>query len=257
MTVIFKFFSYLLGASIQIPFRFHRIKTILKLHWSLLLLFGAYLYYLSDVDWSHQWVKIIGLCLLMILSIFIHELGHAFTFVYGFDIEVQHIMLMCLGGATIPSQEPTKKGAEAIVALVGPMMNFILGGILAFLYLAIEDESTRVFVFLLMISNVALAVFNLIPIYPLDGGRAFRSIMNICCSPMISISIAAVIAIPGGIGVIIFGIYIEDVLSVITGLLIILVVILEWWRVRKNIPLNEVHQEQQIELLTEIPDESI
>ncbi len=141
--------STVLGASISIPFRFHKIRTVLKIHWSVLLLFGAYLWYLQNVDWTYKWLKIIAICFLMLLSLLVHELGHAITFIYAYDIEVTQVLLMALGGATVPTVEPTKKGSEAVTAVVGPAMNLILAGLLAILYILITDVTAKFFVSLL------------------------------------------------------------------------------------------------------------
>ena len=85
------------------------MKTTLKLHWSLLLLVAAYCWYLRDVDWSYKWLKIITLSVIIIISIFLHELGHAVAFVYAYDIQVNEIVLIALGGATVPAREPTER----------------------------------------------------------------------------------------------------------------------------------------------------
>lgn len=237
------FTTKVLGFSINIPFRLFSLRTTLKLHWSLLLLVVAYLYYLRDAVWDYKWIKIICLSIIIIASIFLHELGHAVTFYYGYNIEIKEILLMCLGGATVPTHETTTKGSEAITAIVGPIVNFIIAGFFAVLTLLVTNEEAKFFIALIMISNLLLAVFNLLPVYPLDGGRVLRSLMGLCCSQVTATTIAGIVAIPGGIAILALGAWLKDALVIITGILIIVAVAIEIWRVRQ--PVEPVDEEAQ------------
>jgi Zn-dependent protease len=239
--LVCNFVTRLLGLSLNIPFRLFSLRTTLKLHWSLSLLIVAYLYYLRDAAWDYKWIKILSLSIIIIASIFLHELGHAVTFYYGYNIEIKEIFLMCLGGATVPSKEPTSKGSEAITAIVGPIVNFIIAGLFAILTLVTTNEEAKFFIALIMVSNLLLAVFNLLPVYPLDGGRVLRSLMSLCCTQITATTVTGVIAIPGGLAILALGAWLKDALVIITGILIIVAVAIEIWRVRQ--PAEPVDEE--------------
>jgi Zn-dependent protease len=107
----------------------------------------------------------------------LHELGHSFVAVsYGYEIE--SITLWLLGGIAKPAERPSEWVHELWIAVAGPAVNIVIaGGCL--LALAVTPPADVV-VFLLTylgILNVGLAVFNMIPAFPLDGGRVLRALL--------------------------------------------------------------------------------
>ncbi len=112
-------------------------------------------------------------------SILFHELAHAFT-ARREKVEVLEIALHPFGGLTRMRHEPETPRAEFLIAVAGPAASFLLAIGFAVL-MAISnrigtDALTPVFL-LLFAGNALLAVFNLFPGYPLDGGRVLRSIL--------------------------------------------------------------------------------
>lgn len=111
-------------------------------------------------------------------SVLLHELSHAFV---GNSLgeEVKRITLFIFGGMAHLSGEPRSPGAEFKIAAVGPATSIALGG----LFLALEQLGGAIGVGDLWVAmlgylgriNIALAVFNLLPGYPLDGGRLLRA----------------------------------------------------------------------------------
>ncbi len=126
--------------------------------------------------------------LALFLCVVLHEFGHALT-ARRFGIETKDITLYPIGGIASLEKMPDKPMQELLVALAGPAVNLVIAGIL-WIYLTtsgqIPDISTMgdahdmsqiPFWWGLFIANIVLAVFNLIPAFPMDGGRALRAIL--------------------------------------------------------------------------------
>jgi Zn-dependent protease len=113
------------------------------------------------------------------LSIFGHELAHALAArIEG--IETREIVLHPFGGVARMQREPDNPRAEFRIAIAGPATSFLLG--ILFLIGAFASETAGVkigtaLLFLLFFGNILLAVFNLFPGYPLDGGRVLRAFL--------------------------------------------------------------------------------
>ncbi len=112
-------------------------------------------------------------------SIVLHELGHS-VIARFYKIPVKSITLFALGGVAHISRDATRPVAELLMALAGPFMSLLIGG--AFIgawFLFGAGDSSAVDAVLLGLGgmNIVLAIFNLIPLFPMDGGRVFRSIV--------------------------------------------------------------------------------
>lgn len=114
--------------------------------------------------------------LLLTFSILFHEFGHAIVAVRS-NLLIERIHLYLFGGMAELKHRPIFPKQELLVALSGPFASFLLAIIFYLISTQLPPSSTLtrlVFSFLVQI-NVLLAVFNLIPIFPLDGGRALRA----------------------------------------------------------------------------------
>ena len=111
------------------------------------------------------------------LSIVIHELGHSII-ARKYKLKVKRITLFIFGGVAEISKEPPKSLAEFWIAIAGPITSFILAMIFYLLekVFAANEYLFASFHYLALI-NFILAVFNLIPGFPLDGGRVLRAIV--------------------------------------------------------------------------------
>ncbi len=136
-------------------------------------------------------------------SVIVHELGHAVVArLYG--VEVREIRLWFLGGVAQFDDMPKQRGAEAVVAIVGPIVSFAIGLGLLRLAPALTGSSA---IFMLVgyvgITNVALALFNLIPAIPMDGGRVLRSLLALVLpkerATLVSTTISGVMAVALGL----------------------------------------------------------
>jgi Zn-dependent protease len=109
------------------------------------------------------------------ISVLLHELGHSFI-AKRFNIKVKKITLFIFGGMAEIREEPPSAWSEFWIALGGPLVSFALSGIFYFLH-QISPSQSPLWVMLsyLAFINFILAIFNLIPGFPLDGGRIFRA----------------------------------------------------------------------------------
>lgn len=117
----------------------------------------------------------VGFALALFASVLLHELGHVLV-AQRMGVSVRSITLMMLGGVSEMGPIPEKPYAEFKVAIVGPLVSLALGGGLLFLRDRVDSATVELFCFWLGRVNVALGVFNLLPAFPLDGGRVFRSL---------------------------------------------------------------------------------
>ena len=118
--------------------------------------------------------------LALAVSITLHELGHALT-ARAFGYQTRDITLSLLGGCASLIGMPRKASQEFLTALAGPLVSFLLAGIgwAAARFLPIENAwlwGVLAYVFWM---NLILGAFNLLPGFPMDGGRIFRSALRI------------------------------------------------------------------------------
>ncbi len=113
----------------------------------------------------------------LFISVLLHELAHSVVAI-RFKIPVKEIVLFIFGGVALMEDEAPSPKAEFTVAIAGPIMSFTLGilfGIIAIVYP--RDDLLNGFINYLMVINFIIATFNLVPAFPLDGGRILRSIV--------------------------------------------------------------------------------
>jgi Zn-dependent protease len=110
-------------------------------------------------------------------SVLLHELGHS-VLALRYKIPVRSITLFIFGGIAQITREPPYAMAEFWIAIAGPLVNFVLAGILAVLQFVVGGSAELLgMVKYLTYINLTLGLFNLIPGFPLDGGRVFRAII--------------------------------------------------------------------------------
>lgn len=138
-----------------------------------------------------------GLFLIFVLfaSVVLHELGHSLV-ARAYRIPVRDIVLLPIGGVASIAGMPRYAHQELLIALAGPAVSFALGfGALVVVLLTQsalpEDDplSANLFVKLMLI-NIGLGTFNLVPAFPMDGGRVLRSFLALCFSHQLATTIA-------------------------------------------------------------------
>ena len=121
----------------------------------------------------------VGIGLFMILSVAIHELAHTIA-ALAFGASVDHIALTLWGGHTQYSGGRLRSWHSIVISVVGPLSNAVLGAGAALADPLVRDGSAAAaFLFFASTLNYALAIFNLLPGLPMDGGRALEGLLTV------------------------------------------------------------------------------
>lgn len=158
---------------------------------SLLALMGLFIFYsgrdfvtrplFSDTP-SAAWVAAAAATVVFIASILAHEVGHAVTSLDR-GVEVRSITLFLLGGVTESLGEPRSARDEIVIVGIGPLISLLLAAGFGLAVRALPDFSAAELIAgYLAWLNGAMAVFNLVPGYPLDGGRLLRAVLWLATS---------------------------------------------------------------------------
>ncbi|MFL5663614.1 MAG: site-2 protease family protein [Ktedonobacteraceae bacterium] len=163
-------------AGINIDINFSWIIILVLLTWSLATGWFSVLY----PGWSTAtyWLVSLISALLLFVSVLLHELAHSLVARMR-GLSVKSITLFIFGGVSNIEQEPTSPGIEFQMAFVGPLVSLLIGGIAYLLSLPLRGFNSPLTAILsyLAVTNVLIGIFNLIPGFPLDGGRVLRSII--------------------------------------------------------------------------------
>jgi len=169
--------SWRIGRIAGIPIRVH-------LTLALLLVWIAVSYSVGGVGLIGTFAGVL-LVVILFAIITIHELGHALM-AKRFGVRTREILLLPIGGMANLENMPERPSHELAIALVGPAINVVIAGLLwvglelsgSDLDLGTATSLGNTFVTQLLWINVALALFNLIPAFPMDGGRALRALLS-------------------------------------------------------------------------------
>ena len=170
-----------MGASLRLG-RVFGIPIEVNISWILVFLLLTYLLAGQFDDprlrWSstQRWSVAMITVVLFFLSVLAHELSHS-VMALSKGIPVRGITLFIFGGVSRLDREPQRPLTEFVVALVGPLLSLVLAVILgaAWYLMGRGDSAVEVVLLLLAWTNLSLGVFNLVPGYPLDGGRLLRA----------------------------------------------------------------------------------
>jgi Zn-dependent protease len=126
---------------------------------------------------AEYWIVGAVTAILMFVSVLLHELGHSVVAMH-YKIPVRNITLFIFGGVAQIASEPPFALAEFWIAIAGPIVSFALAGAFGLLQIAFAGFSPLLALAkYLALINGTLGLFNLIPGFPLDGGRVFRAIL--------------------------------------------------------------------------------
>lgn len=176
-------FKYMFSGSWQIA----RIKGIpVRLHFSWFVVFGLITWALAtryfpmvapELPMATNWLRGAVAAVLLFVSVLIHELSHSFVARY-YKLPITSITLFIFGGVAQMKQEPSSPRVELQMALAGPLSSYALAIIFLIIYkLALPFPGLKAIAFYLFQINLILATFNLIPGFPMDGGRVLRALL--------------------------------------------------------------------------------
>lgn len=156
-----------------------RISGIkIRMHWSFLIL-PAIVYFSALMGGSGIAAAITSVVFVIAIfaCVLLHELGHAFA-ARGFGVGTKDILLLPIGGVASLESIPEKPLQELWIAVAGPLVNVAIAILLYFgLQFLVVPEFAAAFLSQLAFVNLLLVAFNMIPAFPMDGGRVLRSVL--------------------------------------------------------------------------------
>ncbi len=214
--------SYQLGVFAGIP---------VKVHWSfgLLVLFFMYVI-VNSAESTNEIIYTFLLFIILFVCVILHEFGHALTGKY-FKVGTRDIIISPIGGVARLEKLPKAPREELLIAIAGPLVNVVIASLcfiglfssLGITAIDIDPETARVdtaakFFKTIFYINVVLFLFNLIPAFPMDGGRILRALLSFKLSRTRSTMIASTIGKIFALFFIGYGLYIGHyVLAFIGG----------------------------------------
>lgn len=169
-----------------------------RVHWSfvLILAYGAFAYSSGAANVLIGALYGILVILLLFVCVTLHEFGHALVAKY-YKVNVPHITLLPIGGVASLERMPDKPLQEFLIAIAGPLVNFVIAVLLFPLLLLLRGFQTGSLTYnnvgefinqiqspgvvnllvYLVVTNLALGIFNLLPAFPMDGGRILRALL--------------------------------------------------------------------------------
>lgn len=163
----------------DIPIEIHPSWFITFLLVTLTLAVGLFPVDRPGLPAAVYWVMGVAASLLFFLSVLIHELAHSLV-ALGHGIPIRRITLFIFGGLAQIGGEPDRPRVEFRVAIAGPLASLALAGLfrlLMQLFAGVGADTLVVFTGYLARINFVLAVFNMTPAFPLDGGRVLRAVL--------------------------------------------------------------------------------
>ena len=199
----------------------------------LVLLFGALQF--SEIHGpSGAWFGAFFMCCLF-ACVALHELGHSLV-AQQLGVRVREIVLLPIGGVARLSGDPKKPLHELLIAVAGPLVNVVLAALgLAVALVAFGPSAVFSQAFMdpgalgvsaaaslsgLIMANLVLAVFNMLPALPMDGGRVLRALMTFAIGRARATLVASIIGQALALGVFAFAVYDGQLILMLIGALV-------------------------------------
>jgi Zn-dependent protease len=160
--------------------------TAVRIHLTFFLLLAFYAWAGWQQGGAQGAVNLVTFIVLLFVCVVLHEFGHVFA-ARAYGIRTSDVTLLPIGGVASLERMPEKPGQEIAVALAGPAVNLVIAAVLAVAMgasfnlgqMAQLEEASMSLAGRVALANVALCVFNLIPAFPMDGGRVLRALLAI------------------------------------------------------------------------------
>jgi Zn-dependent protease/predicted transcriptional regulator len=205
---------------------FRLLGIDVKVHWSfiLILAFGAFVYGAGPAGWVVGGIYGVLTFLLLFACVTLHEYGHALT-ARRFGIQTRSILLLPIGGVAHLERMPEKPVQELLITIAGPLVNFAIAALLVpvvFLFGAeaasglgqtsvladnLREPSVLNLLLYLFLTNVLLGLFNLLPAFPMDGGRLLRALLAMAMPYTQATRAAVLVGRLVAVGMAMFGIF--------------------------------------------------
>jgi Zn-dependent protease len=225
-----------------------------QVHWSFLLIFVWVL--IKGLGEAWDWYTI-GWMMAFVLALFfcvvLHEFGHALT-ARRFGVGTRDIILSPIGGVARLDKLPDEPMHEFFVAIAGPAVNVGISLTLAAVPFALSRDkfynffssllfpnsnvfavgldAWDYFLFGLIGLNIVLAVFNMLPAFPMDGGRVLRALLSIRMGRLRATRLASYIGQVMAVGLVVFGIWQFSIITAIIGVFVFVMAVNEYRMVR-------------------------
>jgi Zn-dependent protease len=217
----------------------------IKVHWS----FGLMILYVFLIGWKESMnargiMGFAGFVALLFICVLLHEFGHALT-ARRYGVDTKDIIISPVGGIARLVSMPQESLAEFWVAIMGPAVNVAIALLLAIIIsltpLSFMPTGTAATVFneiqnmfpLLMWMNIGLVIFNLIPAFPMDGGRVLRSLLTLRWSLLQSTRIASFSGQTIAVAFIFWGLYQGEYILPFIGLFVFITAALEYRNMKR------------------------
>jgi Zn-dependent protease/predicted transcriptional regulator len=202
-----------------------------KIHWSfgLLLLFITYTVLSTEMK-SWQAFAYGGLVLTIFFCVILHEYGHALTG-KKFGVITQDIIVSPIGGLARMQSMPEKPMHEFYITIAGPLVNLVIGIVIGLIFYlstgrfsmdlnTYDLENPIEYIRLLAPINFTLFLFNLIPAFPMDGGRILRSLLATKIGKVKATKFASFIGKVLAVCFVIYGVFDQQLILALIGLFI-------------------------------------
>ena len=172
-----------MGGSIRLG-KIAGIPISLHLSWFIILVLATIFFerYFSNSGFRWSATELWGVSLAMSLTLFAsvlaHELTHSIV-ALRYGMPVRGITLFLLGGVSQIGQEARRPSTEFVIAVVGPLCSIVLGMIFLGVSEGLQGVNSHIYALTAMAAyvNFMLGIFNMLPAYPMDGGRVFRALV--------------------------------------------------------------------------------
>ncbi len=160
--------------------------TAVRIHFTFFLLLAVYAALAWRAGGPEVALSTVLFIVLLFVCVVLHEFGHVFA-ARGYGIRTSDVTLLPIGGIASLERMPEKPAQEIVVALAGPAVNLVIAAVLIGVLgarfdlteVAQLEQATLTMTGRVAAANIMLCVFNLIPAFPMDGGRVLRALLAI------------------------------------------------------------------------------